>query len=62
MKSALELVEAYLQDYSTMQLATVSGDQPWVCTVRFLADENHNLYWASSLVGDIAKSRQRTPR
>ena len=30
-----------------MQLATVDGDQPWICTVRFVADENNNIYWAS---------------
>ncbi len=30
-----------------MQLATVAGEQPWVCTVRFVADDQQNLYWAS---------------
>lgn len=30
-----------------MQLATVSDNQPWVCTVYFVHDGNHNLYWAS---------------
>lgn len=30
-----------------MQLGTVAGDQPWVCTVRFVTDDNNNIYWAS---------------
>lgn len=30
-----------------MQLATTSGDQPWICSVWFVTDENLNLYWAS---------------
>lgn len=30
-----------------MQLATSAGNKPWVCNVYFLADDNHNLYWAS---------------
>jgi uncharacterized protein YhbP (UPF0306 family) len=47
MSKAAELARQYLQKTSTMQLATVSDGQPWVCTVRFLADEDNNLYWAS---------------
>ena len=31
-----------------MQLATVSGDQPWSCTLYYVADENLNLYWIST--------------
>ncbi len=30
-----------------MQLATVAKDQPWICTVYFVADDEMNLYWAS---------------
>ena len=30
-----------------MQLATVDGDQPWICTVWFVADDDLNLYWLS---------------
>jgi len=44
---AITLLKKYLEECHTMQLATVNGEQPWVCTVRFLADEQHNLYWAS---------------
>ncbi len=30
-----------------MQIATVNGDQPWICTVYFVEDEELNLYWLS---------------
>ena len=30
-----------------MSLATVNGDQPWVCEVHFAYDDNPNLYWRS---------------
>lgn len=30
-----------------MQIATVSGNQPWICTVYYAEDENQNLYWLS---------------
>jgi uncharacterized protein YhbP (UPF0306 family) len=47
MKTALELTEQYLTDCFTMQVATVNNDQPWVSTVHFVSDVQHNLYWAS---------------
>jgi len=31
-----------------MQIASVSGDQPWICTVFFVADDQQNLYWLST--------------
>jgi uncharacterized protein YhbP (UPF0306 family) len=37
-----------------MQLATINGDQPWICTVYFVADEAFNIYWTST------KSRQHS--
>ena len=43
----LELLTQYLDDRSTMQLASINGDQPWICTVRFVSDDQQNLYWAS---------------
>lgn len=30
-----------------MQVATSMGNQPWVCSVYFVADKDHNLYWLS---------------
>jgi uncharacterized protein YhbP (UPF0306 family) len=44
---APDLLKQYLQERHMMQLATMAGDQPWCCTVYFLADDQLNLYWAS---------------
>ena len=41
------LLNQYLEERHMMQLATLAGDQPWCCTVYFVADSAHNLYWAS---------------
>lgn len=43
----LDLVRHYLPQGRTMQVATVDGDQPWICTVYFVADDELNLYWLS---------------
>lgn len=42
-----QLISDYLQEAFIMQLATVKGDQPWVCTVHFATDDNWNIYWIS---------------
>lgn len=42
-----QLITKYLSKASIMQVATGMGDQPWVCSVYFVADKNHNLYWLS---------------
>lgn len=42
-----ELLKQYLQERHMMQVATVADDQPWCCTVYFVADDDQNLYWAS---------------
>jgi hypothetical protein len=36
-----------LGDAKLMQVATVGGDQPWICTVFFVADDDLNVYWLS---------------
>lgn len=41
------LIKDYLETAWLMQLATVRGGQPWVCTVYFVTDEVMNLYWLS---------------
>lgn len=43
----LELIRHYLPQARMMQLATVSGEQPWICTVYFVEDDWLNLYWLS---------------
>ena len=41
------MVKKYLARGRMMQIATVDGDQPWVCTVYYVEDEKQNLYWLS---------------
>lgn len=43
----LELIRQYLPKGRMMQVATVGGDQPWICTVYFVEDDDLNLYWLS---------------
>lgn len=45
--SPKELLKDYLGQQHMMQLATISGSNPWVCTVYFVSDASFNLYWAS---------------
>lgn len=42
-----ELIKKYLKDGRVMQLATVRGDQPWVCSVHYVSDAELNIYWLS---------------
>jgi uncharacterized protein YhbP (UPF0306 family) len=42
-----ELIKQHLSHARMMQIATVSGDQPWICTVYYVEDEQLNLYWLS---------------
>jgi uncharacterized protein YhbP (UPF0306 family) len=43
-----QLVKQYLSGESqVMQIATVAGDQPWICTVYYVADNELNVYWLS---------------
>jgi uncharacterized protein YhbP (UPF0306 family) len=42
-----EILDDYLPQQHMMQLATLAGDQPWCCTVYYVHDPEHNLYWAS---------------
>lgn len=30
-----------------MQIATTANDQPWICTVYYVVDDELNLYWLS---------------
>ena len=40
-------IQKYINKGKMLQIATVSGDQPWSCTVYYASDENLNLYWIS---------------
>ena len=41
------LVKMYLEGRYIMQLATVGGGSPWICTVHYAADQDFNIYWVS---------------
>lgn len=43
----LDLIRQYLPGARMMQIATVKGAQPWVCTVYFVEGDDLNLYWLS---------------
>lgn len=42
------LIKQYLQETKLMQLATSLNNQPWICSVWFVADQDMNIYWLSS--------------
>lgn len=44
---ASEYIKKYLSESKYMQLATVVGNNPWVCTLHFVTDEDANIYWLS---------------
>src|SRR6185503_14792116 len=43
----IQLSKEHLSDLLVMQLATSKDNQPWICNVHFLADDDMNLYWMS---------------
>lgn len=47
MKSVEELVREYLPQVQVMQFATSNNDQPWLCALHFVNDDELNLYWVS---------------
>ena len=55
-KQLLSLIRRYLGEARMMQIATVRGGQPWVCTVYFVEDDDLNLYWLS--LPDARHSRE----
>ena len=48
MKDLKSFIVDYLEEVKLMQLATAAGNQPWVCSVWFAADDRLNIYWFSS--------------
>jgi uncharacterized protein YhbP (UPF0306 family) len=46
--SVEKLIKKYLNEAKIMQLATASNNQPWACSVHFVADDRLNLYWISN--------------
>ena len=44
-----KLIKEYLEENRMMQLATSVNNQPWVCNVWYVVDEDLNIYWFSSI-------------
>ena len=42
-----DIIANWLNENKLMQLSTAVNDQPWLCTVGFVSDENFNIYWFS---------------
>jgi uncharacterized protein YhbP (UPF0306 family) len=57
-----ELIHGQLSAGRVMQLATTDGQQPWCCTVYFVADKYFNLYWISTKERRHSQELQRNPR
>jgi uncharacterized protein YhbP (UPF0306 family) len=47
MATEIGLILSYFNNARVMQLASVAGDSPWICSVYFVADDDMNLYWLS---------------
>lgn len=45
-----------------MQLATVVGNQPWVCSVWFASDNDLNIYWFSSTTRRHSQEVNQNPK
>lgn len=45
-----------------MQVATVSGKQPWNCTLYYASDESLNLYWISTIDTRHSKEIHKNPK
>jgi uncharacterized protein YhbP (UPF0306 family) len=45
--SAQGTARSFVDDISTLSLATCNGDHPWAATVFFAADKHFNLYFVS---------------
>ena len=57
-----ELVREYLKTARMMQVATVSGDQPWNCTLYFASDDDLNIYWISTTETRHSKEITKNPK
>lgn len=47
MPDAVALYKEYLEDVKLMQLATCRDNQPWLCNVWFVMDDDGNIYFMS---------------
>jgi len=57
-----KLIGEYFGSCKAMQLATVNEDQPWLCTVYFVVDNQMNIYWTSTKMRRHSKEIINTPQ
>lgn len=62
MKTIEELIRKYIKTGRMMQIATVSGDQSWSCTLYYASDKNLNLYWISQPNTRHSKELHKNPK
>ena len=56
-----ELLKQYFQENTLMQLATINKEQPWLCNVYFVTDEDNNIYWTSTKARRHSKEILKNP-
>jgi uncharacterized protein YhbP (UPF0306 family) len=44
------LFTEYLEHNEIMQVATVGNEAPWICTVHYVHDVDHTIYWTSTKI------------
>jgi uncharacterized protein YhbP (UPF0306 family) len=57
-----DIVKQYLPQVNIMQLATVTHDSPYICTVHYYSDDDLNLYWTSMLSRRHSEEIARNPK
>jgi uncharacterized protein YhbP (UPF0306 family) len=57
-----ELIRQYLSKSRIMQIGSSSDNQPWLCTVHNICDEELNLYWVSDLNRRHSKEVLKNPK
>lgn len=57
-----EIYQDILKDIKLMQLATCRDNQPWLCNVWYVMDEDENIYWNSRLTRRHSEEIADNPR
>lgn len=57
-----QAIREYLPEIIHMSLATCAGEQPWVCEVHYVVDEDLNIYFRSKPSRRHSQEIARNPR
>jgi len=57
-----KLIADYLEEAKMLQVATSAGDNPWICSVWFAADDDLNIYFFSSITRRHSKEIAENPK